>query len=135
MQLLNQRRVDEAVSACLAFSKRYPGSNDALLMLGKARQMQGRFDDMLKNIEITHGLYSSQVILLALTQKNISREDAYKIVQRNAMKVWQDKTNFADQLKSDQELLRVLSADEIDDLCNIEKRLSKVDYIFNKVGL
>ena len=43
MQLLSQRRVDEAVSACLAFSKSNPESNDALLMLGKARQMQGRY--------------------------------------------------------------------------------------------
>ena len=48
MQLLSQRRVDEAVNACLAFSKAYPKSNDALLLLGKARQMQGRFEDMLE---------------------------------------------------------------------------------------
>ena len=92
-------------------------------------------DNMLKNINITHGLYSSQVVLLALTQKNISREDAYKIVQRNAMQVWKDKTNFSDQLKSDKELIAILSAKEIDDLCSIEKRLNKVDYIFKKVGL
>ncbi len=51
MQLLSQRRVDEAVSACLAFSKSYPESNDALLLLGKARQMQGRFGDMLQLVE------------------------------------------------------------------------------------
>lgn len=51
MQLLGQRRVDEAVSACLAFSKAYPNSNDALLLLGKARQMQGRFEDMLGLIQ------------------------------------------------------------------------------------
>ena len=92
-------------------------------------------ENMLKNIEITHGLFSSQVVLLALTQKNVSREEAYKIVQRNAMKVWKNKTNFADQLKSDKDLVAVLSADEIDNLCSIEKRLSKVDYIFKKVGL
>lgn len=51
MQLLSQRRVDEAVRACRAFSKAYPKSNDALLLLGKARQMQGRFEDMLKLVE------------------------------------------------------------------------------------
>lgn len=92
-------------------------------------------ENMLANIKITHGLFSSQVVLLALTKKNVSREDAYKMVQRNAMQVWKDKTNFAEQLKSDKELSDVLSAQEIDDLCSIEKRLSKVDYIFNKVGL
>ena len=48
MQLLSQRRVDEAVSACLAFSKSNPESNDALLLLGKARQLQGRYEDMLQ---------------------------------------------------------------------------------------
>jgi len=51
MQLFRQRRVDEAVSACLAFSKSNPESNDALLLLGKARQMQGRFEDMLELVE------------------------------------------------------------------------------------
>jgi tetratricopeptide (TPR) repeat protein len=55
MQLLSQRRVDEAVSACLAFSKSNPESNDALLMLGKARQMQGRFEDMLQLVETALG--------------------------------------------------------------------------------
>lgn len=52
MNLLSQRRVDEAVTACLAFSKSNPESNDALLLLGKARQMQGRFADMLELVEM-----------------------------------------------------------------------------------
>lgn len=51
MSLLGQRRVDEAVSACLALSRSNPESNDALLLLGKARQMQGRFEDMLQLVE------------------------------------------------------------------------------------
>ena len=55
MQLLHQQRVDEAVSACLAFSKSNPESNDALLLLGKARQMQGRFVEMLELIETALG--------------------------------------------------------------------------------
>lgn len=92
-------------------------------------------ENMIANMQITHGLFSSQVVLLALTQKNVSREDAYRIVQRNAMQVWKDKTDFAEQLKSDKDLTAILSSDEIDDLCSVEKRLSKVDYIFKKVGL
>lgn len=55
MQLLSQRRVDEAVSACLAFSESNPESNDALLLLGKARQLQGRFEDMLQLVETALG--------------------------------------------------------------------------------
>ena len=55
MQLLSQQRVDEAVSACIAFSKSHPDSNDPLLLLGKARQMQGRFDDMLQLVETALG--------------------------------------------------------------------------------
>lgn len=51
ISLLKQRRVDEAVAACLVFSKLHPESNDALLLLGKARQMQGRFGDMLELVE------------------------------------------------------------------------------------
>jgi len=55
MQLLSQRRVDEAVSACLAFSESNPESNDALLLLGKARQLQGRYEDMLQLVETALG--------------------------------------------------------------------------------
>jgi tetratricopeptide (TPR) repeat protein len=63
MQLLSQRRVDEAVSACLAFSKSNPESNDALLLLGKARQMQGRFVDMLQLVETALGREPQNVSL------------------------------------------------------------------------
>jgi len=92
-------------------------------------------ENMEKNLKITNGLFSSQVVLLALTQKGVSREDAYRIVQRNAMKVWKEKLNFANLLKEDTDLKSHLTDQEIDDLCSIEKRLSKVDYIFKKVGL
>ncbi len=55
MRLLGQGRVDEAESLCLAFSRSYPQSSDALLLLGKVRQMQGRFDEMLQLIETALG--------------------------------------------------------------------------------
>ncbi|KAA3615709.1 MAG: adenylosuccinate lyase [Calditrichaeota bacterium] len=92
-------------------------------------------ENMMANLQKTNGLFSSQVVLLALTQKGVSREKAYRMVQRNAMKVWEEKEDFAKLLKADPDLKEALSAEEIDDLCSIEKRLSKVDYIFNKVGL
>lgn len=92
-------------------------------------------ENMMRNLNITNGLFSSQVVLLALTQKGVSREKAYRMVQRNAMRVWDEKLNFEDLLQKDEELAAALSAEEIADLCSIEKRLSKVDYIFEKVGL
>jgi adenylosuccinate lyase len=92
-------------------------------------------ENMIANLERTNGLFSSQVVLLALTQKGVSREDAYRMVQRNAMKVWQEKSKFIDVLSADSELAEILDKQEIIDLCSIVKRLSKVDYIFNKVGL
>lgn len=92
-------------------------------------------ENMEKNLKITNGLFSSQVVLLALTQKGVSREEAYRMVQRNAMRGWQEKIEFAELLKTDQDLAVYLNVNEIEDLCSIEKRLSKVDYIFKKVGL
>ncbi|MCB0282081.1 MAG: adenylosuccinate lyase [Calditrichae bacterium] len=92
-------------------------------------------ENMIANLQKTNGLFSSQVVLLALTQKGVSREIAYRLVQRNAMQVWKEKSNFADVLSKDNELSEFLSQQEIEDLCSIDKRLSKVDYIFKKVGL
>ena len=57
-----------------------------------------------------------QRVLLALTQAGHSREDAYKIVQKNAMDVWQNGTTFLDQLKTDSTILSALSADELDQM-------------------
>ena len=55
-------------------------------------------DNMMKNINLTNGLIYSQEVLLALIKKGLNREDAYKIVQENAMKVWKEKCDFKDQL-------------------------------------
>jgi adenylosuccinate lyase len=92
-------------------------------------------ENMLANLQKTNGLFSSQVVLLALTQKGVSREKAYRMVQRNAMKCWDEKTEFSKLLKADPDLKETLTETEIDDLCSIDKRLSKVGYIFDKVGL
>jgi adenylosuccinate lyase len=92
-------------------------------------------ENMMENLERTHGLYNSQVILLALTEKGISREDAYRLVQKNAMKVWELKQDFAEVLKHDEELSGYLSLEEIEQLCSLDNKLKNVDYIFGKVGL
>jgi adenylosuccinate lyase len=69
---------------------------------------------MLKNLDITRGLVFSGQLLLALTQKGISREDAYSWTQRNAMKVWDEGGNYQELIKSDADISSHLSREEID---------------------
>jgi adenylosuccinate lyase len=92
-------------------------------------------ENMVKNLNLTNGLIYSQSIMLALTKKGVSREIAYRIVQRNAMKVWDQSVTFVDALLEDQELLTYLDADEIRKQCRLEDRLKNIKYIFRKVGL
>lgn len=92
-------------------------------------------EHMLRNLKGTNGLFNSQGILLALTRKGVSREEAYRLVQRNAMKVWEYKKDFAEVIKQDSDLSSYLSTEEIDDLCSLDKKLKNLDYIYQKVGL
>ncbi len=92
-------------------------------------------ENMINNLSRTNGLYNSQVVLLALTQKGVSREDAYRIVQRNAMYVWNNKVDFAEIIKEDSDIKKYLSIEEIDELCSLEKKISKIDYIFKNSGI
>lgn len=92
-------------------------------------------ENMMKNLAITSGLHFSQTILLELAKKGMSREDAYRMVQRNAMEVWRTRENFADVLKRDAELTAVITSEEIDALCDLEKSIRNVDYIFERCGL
>lgn len=92
-------------------------------------------ENMKKNLDITNGLLYSQPVLLALTKKGMKREDAYRIVQRNAMDVWQSKNSFKEILKSDKEVSALLTNADLDEAFDPEKSLSNVDYIFKRVGL
>ncbi len=92
-------------------------------------------ENMRKNIEITHGLVFSQPVMLALTKKGMKREDAYRIVQRNAMDVWQSKKSFRDLVAADAEISKLLTKGELDDAFDPAKSLKNVDYIFKRVGL
>ena len=92
-------------------------------------------ENMQRNLDLTHGLVFSQSVLLALVRAGISREDAYKIVQRNAMLVWQNKESFAATLKQDAEVTSRLSAEAIDACFEIESAVRNVDYIFERCGL
>jgi adenylosuccinate lyase len=92
-------------------------------------------ENMQRNLELTHGLPFSQTVLLALVRKGITREDAYRMVQRNAMKTWETKVPLRATLAEDAELTSVLSADELDALFNGATMLKNVDTIFARCGL
>ena len=92
-------------------------------------------DHMQANINRTHGLIFSQDVLLALTKKGMKREDAYRIVQEEAMKVWKNGQDFGKLLEQREEVTRHLSKAELDELFDPRRSLEQVDYIFQQVGL
>ncbi len=88
---------------------------------------------MRANLDAQGGLWNSQRVLLALTQKGMSREDAYAAVQRNAMKAWEGHGSFADFLAADPAIAKHLGAAEIKALFGLEHHLRHVDTIFRRV--
>lgn len=92
-------------------------------------------ENMKKNLNLTNGLIYSQAILLELTKRGVSREVAYDIVQKNAMKCWETKTDFVQLLVADEKLLNFIPEEEIRQICKLENRLKNIDYIFKKVGI
>jgi len=90
-------------------------------------------DNMIKNMNKFRGLIMSQRVLLALTQAGLSREDAYKLVQRNAMKVWEEGKDFKTELLNDPEVSRVLTKEEIDEKFDLGYHTKHVDTIFQRV--
>ena len=89
--------------------------------------------NMKKNLDRLGGLVHSQRVLLALTQKGISREVAYALVQRNAMPVWRGEGDFLSLLKSDKDVRKVLSDAELEELFDLGYHLKNVDVIFKRV--
>jgi len=90
-------------------------------------------ENMRKNLDRLGGLIHSQRVLLALTQKGVSREDAYSLVQRNAMPVWQGKGEFLPLLKADRDVAKALSASELEALFDLGYHFKHVDTIFARV--
>jgi adenylosuccinate lyase len=90
-------------------------------------------ENMRKNLDRLGGLIHSQRVLLALTQKGVSREDAYKYVQRNAMPVWRGEGDFLTLLKKDPEVSKALSDAELEELFDLGYHLKHVDTIFARV--
>ncbi len=88
---------------------------------------------MQRNLDLLGGLVHSQRVLLALTQKGASREDAYRLVQRNAMPVWRGEGDFLSLLKADAEIAAFLNPDELEALFDLAYHFRQVDTIFRRV--
>ena len=90
-------------------------------------------ETMLANMNKFRGLVMSQRVLLALTQARVSREDSYRLVQRNAMKVWEEGKDFREELLGDADVLAALSVAEINEKFDLGYHTKHVDTIFNRV--
>ena len=90
-------------------------------------------DNMQANLDKLGGLVHSQRVLLALTQKGVSREDSYRLVQRNAMPVWRGEGNFLDLLKADADVRKALSDADLEALFDMGYHTKHVDTIFARV--
>ncbi len=98
-------------------------------------------ENMRRNLKFSLGMWNSQTVLLALIRKGLSREQAYELVQRNAMKTWavkhagRDDADFVAQLKSDPEVARHFQPGELDKLCSLDFHFKEVKSRFRRVGL
>ena len=90
-------------------------------------------DNMMRNLEKTGGLIYSQSVLLALVRKGITREEAYKLVQKNAMQSWTKGKDFLALLKKDKEIVKLLSVAEINKTFKLTTQYKNIDRIFNRV--
>lgn len=92
-------------------------------------------DHMAKNIETTLGLVFSQQLLLALIEKGLLREQAYSLVQANAMRSWQEKIDFKQLVLNDKEIMNLITVEELEQIFNYGIYTTNVDYIFKRCGL
>jgi adenylosuccinate lyase len=90
---------------------------------------------MKANLESSKGIIYSQAVLLALTKKGLTRERAYELVQRNAMKTWADSKTFKAFLLEDAEVMRKLTRREVEDLFDLKVHMREVDNTFKRVGI
>ena len=115
-----------------------PDSSSALdYMLAKTASLLDGLvvypENMLKNLNLTRGLVFSGQLLLALTQKGVSREDAYVLAQRNAMRVWDEGGEFQELVFADKDITDKLSAEEIERVFSYEYYLRNVGKVFERV--
>jgi adenylosuccinate lyase len=98
-------------------------------------------ENMKRNLALSLGMWNSQTVLLALIKKGLTRERAYELVQRNAMRTWQAKhagredADFLGQLKSDPQVARCFKKGELEALCSLDFHFKEVNNRFKKLGL
>jgi adenylosuccinate lyase len=88
---------------------------------------------MLVNLNMTHGVIFSQVVLLALIEKGVTREDAYAIVQKNAMKSWNENLEFRELLAADAVVKKYLLPKDLNNIFNVNNFLKNINFIFKRV--
>ena len=88
--------------------------------------------NMLKNLEITNGVFFSQRILLELTTVGFTREESYKIVQKNAMKSWSDKSSFYENIVNDKKITSKIPVNKLKKLFNFSYHTKRINIIFNR---
>jgi adenylosuccinate lyase len=87
---------------------------------------------MLKNLNLTRGIFFSQRVLLELTTVGYTREEAYKIVQKNALKAWNKKSDFLDNILKDKKITEKISVNKLKNLFNFSYHTKKINIIFNR---
>jgi len=98
-------------------------------------------ENMRKNLGLSLGMWNSQTVLLALIRKGLTREAAYELVQRNAMKTWavkhegREDANFLEELRADEDVSRHFAPGELQALCSLEFHFKEIGHRFEKVGL
>jgi adenylosuccinate lyase len=114
------------------------------MLVTLTKQIEGLIvypENMRRNLELSLGLWNSQTVLLALIKKGLTREEAYELVQRNAMKTWQAKhtgtadADFKKQLMSDPDVARHFAPTELDELCSLDFHFKQVALKFKQLGL
>ncbi len=90
-------------------------------------------ETMMRNMNKFRGLVHSQRVMLALTQKGVSREDSYRLVQRNAMRVWEEGADFLTELKADREVMAAMTEAELEDKFDLGHHTKHVETIFARV--
>ena len=87
---------------------------------------------MLKNLNITNGIFFSQRVLLELTEVGFTREEAYKLVQKNAMKSWKENSSFLGNILLDKKITNKIPVNKLKKLFNFSYHTKKINIIFNR---
>jgi adenylosuccinate lyase len=92
-------------------------------------------EKMMEDVELTNGLIFSQVFLLKLAERGISREKSYAMVQRNAMECWKTKVSFKELILADEEIMNLITKDDIEEVFSYDRYTKNMDFIYKRIGL